>query len=216
VRNVKIDSHGPNNDGCDPESSKDVLIQDCFYNTGDDCIAIKSGRNNDGRKAGIPSENIIIRDCNMKNGHGGIVIGSEASGGARNIFVENCTMEGPDLLAALRIKTNSNRGGIIRDIFVRDLDIGQLKEAVIKINCLYNVDSEGTDVYIPQVRNIRLSNILSEKSKYPMILQGVEGANSIDSIFVINSEFNNVEKQSIIRFAKTVQIENVKINMERR
>ena len=81
VRGLNIKTHGPNNDGCDPESSKDVLIEDCIFDTGDDCIAIKSGRDDDGRRVGVASENIIIRNCIMKDGHGGVVIGSEISGG---------------------------------------------------------------------------------------------------------------------------------------
>src|ERR1035437_7037934 len=85
VRGVKIDSHGPNNDGCDPECCKNVLIEQCVFSTGDDCIAIKSGRNRDGRRVNRPSENIIVRDCSMKDGHGGVSLGSECSGGIRNI-----------------------------------------------------------------------------------------------------------------------------------
>src|SRR5262249_54785485 len=88
VRGVTVRSHGPNNDGCDPESSRDVLIERCTFDTGDDCIALKSGRNDDGRRLNTPIENVIVRDCEMRDGHGGVVIGSEISGGARNIFAE--------------------------------------------------------------------------------------------------------------------------------
>ena len=85
VRGVKVYNRGPNGDGCDPESCKNVLIENCTFDTGDDCIAIKSGRNADGRKWNIPSENIIVRNCFMKNGHGGVVIGSEISGGYQQL-----------------------------------------------------------------------------------------------------------------------------------
>jgi hypothetical protein len=95
VRNVAINSHGPNNDGCDPESCRDVLIEGCTFDTGDDCIALKSGRNEDGRRLSVPTENVIVRNCVMKDGHGGVVIGSEVSGGARNIFAEKCRMDSP-------------------------------------------------------------------------------------------------------------------------
>ena len=104
IRDVKIVSHGPNNDGCDPESCTDVLIEGCLFDTGDDCIAIKSGRNNDGRRVGVPSENIIVRNCVMKDGHGGVVLGSECTGGIRNVFVENCEMDSPELDRALQTK----------------------------------------------------------------------------------------------------------------
>src|SRR5207247_1275617 len=88
VRGVTIVSHGPNNDGCNPESCRDVLIERCSFDTGDDCIALKSGRNDDGRRVGVPVENVVVRDCTMKDGHGGVTIGSEISGGARNIYAE--------------------------------------------------------------------------------------------------------------------------------
>ncbi|HVQ65011.1 MAG TPA: glycoside hydrolase family 28 protein [Terriglobia bacterium] len=116
VRGVSIDSHGPNNDGCNPESCRDVLIENCSFDTGDDCIALKSGRNNDGRRVGVPVENVIVRDCIMKDGHGGVTIGSEISGGARNVFAERCRMDSPQLDRALRLKTNSVRGGVIERI----------------------------------------------------------------------------------------------------
>ena len=120
VRGVRIDSTGPNNDGCDPECCKNVLIEKVTFNTGDDCIAIKSGRNADGRRIDVPSENIIIRDCQMVGGHGGVSLGSEASGGIRNIYVRNCHMGSPNLNRALRLKSNSYRGGYITDIVFRD------------------------------------------------------------------------------------------------
>lgn len=97
VRKVKMQSHGYNNDGCDPESCRNVLIEDCDFDTGDDCIAIKSGRDEDGRYWNIPSENIIVRHCRMKDGHAGVAIGSEVTGGCRNVWVENCTMDSPEL-----------------------------------------------------------------------------------------------------------------------
>ena len=106
VENITVDSHGPNNDGCNPESCKDVLIQNCNFDTGDDCIALKSGRNQDGRRIARPTENVIIRNCRMKDGHGGVVIGSEVSGGCRNIFAEDCEMDSPNLDRAIRVKTN--------------------------------------------------------------------------------------------------------------
>ena len=90
-----IQNDGPNGDGCDPESCEKVLIENCKFDTGDDCIAIKSGRNADGRTFNIPSKDIIVRNCEMLDGHGGVVVGSEISGGCQNVFVENCTMDSP-------------------------------------------------------------------------------------------------------------------------
>src|SRR5216684_3982426 len=131
VRGVKISSHGPNNDGCDPESSHDVLIEDCVFDTGDDCIAIKSGRNSDGRRLHAPSENIIIRNCTMKDGHGGVVIGSECSGDIRNVFAQDCRMDSPNLERVLRFKTNAIRGGVIENVYMRNVEAGQVAGAAI-------------------------------------------------------------------------------------
>ena len=96
VDGVTITSHGPNNDGCDPEYCKNVIIRNCNFNTGDDCIAIKSGRDADGRRVAIPSENIVVQNCKMLDGHGGVTIGSEISAGVRNVYVENCDMDSPE------------------------------------------------------------------------------------------------------------------------
>ncbi len=153
VRGVTVDSHGPNNDGCDPESSRDVLIEDCVFDTGDDCIAIKSGRDADGRRLHVPSENIIVRNCSMKDGHGGVVIGSEISGDCRNVFVENCRMDSPNLDRALRFKSNARRGGLIENVFMRDVMIGRVAEAVLTIDFLYDVGFPGV-----RIENVRFSD----------------------------------------------------------
>jgi len=98
VRGVTVNSpNAPNGDGCNPEASRDILIEGCEFNTGDDCIAIKSGRNRDGYDLGIPTENVIIRNCKMLDGHGGVVMGSETSGGVRNVYAYNCEMSSPNL-----------------------------------------------------------------------------------------------------------------------
>src|SRR4029079_4683213 len=170
IRGVNFVSHGPNNDGCDPESCRDMLIENSTFDTGDDCIAIKSGRDADGRRIGVPSENIIIRGCKMKDGHGGVVLGSEMSGGIRNIFVEDCKMDSPNLLRAIRLKPNSSRGGYLENLFVRNLQVTQVKEAVVRINLQYDKD-RGTNY--PTVRNIQLQNITSDKSKRPFYFVGL-------------------------------------------
>lgn len=137
VRGVTVVSHGPNNDGCNPESRRDVLIEECVFDTGDDCIAIKSGRNDDGRRIATPSENIIVRNCVMKDGHGGVVMGSEISGGVRNVFVENCKMDSTNLDRALRFNSNAKRGGVIENVFMRNVEVGRVAEAILTIDFLY-------------------------------------------------------------------------------
>ncbi len=153
VRGVTVTSHGPNNDGCNPESCRNVLIEDCRFDTGDDCIAIKSGRNADGRRLAAPSENIVVRKCFMKDGHGGVVLGSEMSGGIRNIFVEDCQMDSPHLERAIRLKSNSRRGGFLENLFVRNIEVGEVSHAVLTINLEY-AKERGQD--FPTVRNVQL------------------------------------------------------------
>ena len=126
VRNVTVSSHGPNNDGCDPESSVDVLIDGCTFDTGDDCIAIKSGRNADGRRLHAPSENLIVQNCIMKDGHGGVTMGSECSGDIRNVFAQDCRMDSPNLDRVLRFKNNAIRGGVIEHVYMRNVKCGQV------------------------------------------------------------------------------------------
>jgi len=211
VRNVKVIGHGPNNDGCNPESCKDVLIKGCYFDTGDDCIAIKSGRNNDGRRVNVPSENIIIRNCEMRDGHGGVVIGSEMTGGVRNIFAENCTMDSPNLERALRIKTNSVRGGTVENIYLRNITIGQVAEAVVKINFHYGEGDTGD--YPPTVCNINLQNVTSEKSEYALLLKGYDRS-PITDIHLKDCEFNNVEKSNVLVGVNNLTLKNVMINGE--
>ena len=209
IKNATIEGLGPNNDGCDPESSKNVLIKNCYFNTGDDCIAIKSGRNNDGRRINIPSENIVIQDCKMKEGHGGVVIGSEISGGAKNIFAENCVMNSPNLDRAIRIKTNAVRGGLIEYVYVRNIKIGQVKEAIIKINFYYEEGANGN--FLPVVRNLDFSNITSEKSEYAIWIKAFDKT-PVTNIKFHDCVFQNVEKENLIENVDSMEIKNVIIN----
>lgn len=194
IKGVTIVNSGPNGDGCDPESCKNVLIENCTFNTGDDCIAIKSGRNSDGRKWNIPSENIVIRNCHMKNGHGGIVIGSEISGGFRNLFVENCKMDSPDLDRVIRIKTSTARGGTIENIYIRNIEVGQCREAVLKINLNYEPDEPAQRGFTPTVRNIYIDNVNCSKSEYGVWLYGLDNPRNISNVHINNCTFNGVEK----------------------
>jgi len=199
VRGVTVNSVGaPNGDGCDPESCKNVLIENCTFNTGDDCIAIKSGRNNDGRKWNIPSENIIVRNCRMQNGHGGVVIGSEISGGFRNLFVDNCEMDSPLLDRVIRIKTNNCRGGLIENIFVRNVNVGQCREAVLKINLLYEPNEACNRSYPPVVKNVWLENVKCGQSRYGVYIAGYENSENISDINLIGCEWNNVKENNRI------------------
>ncbi len=210
VRGVSVFNRGPNGDGCDPESCKNVLIENCEFDTGDDCIAIKSGRNNDGRKWNIPSENIWVRNCHMKNGHGGVVIGSEISGGYKNLYVEDCTMDSPQLDRVIRIKTNNCRGGIIENIWVRNIEVGQCKEAVLKINLLYESKEDCNRAFDPIVRNVHLKNITCNKSQYGIIIDGMEGKDQVYDISVEDCKFYNVKNfENRLSGVRDVVLKNV-------
>ena len=206
VRGVNIMSHGPNNDGCDPESCRDVLIEGCVFDTGDDCIAIKSGRNNDGRRVATPSENLVVRRCTMKEGHGGVVIGSEISGGCRNVFVEDCTMDSPDLNRALRFKSNAVRGGTIENVFMRNTTIGQVRDAVLQIDFVYEEGAKGP--YKPVVRNVVMENVTVRQTPRILNVVGFPGA-EISGVRIINSTFLNVAGPDIIKDAGDIRLENV-------
>jgi len=209
IRGVTIDSHGPNNDGCDPESCRDVLIEKCTFDTGDDCIALKSGRNNDGRRLATPIENVIVRDCVMKDGHGGVTIGSEISGGARNIFAERCKMDSPQLDRALRLKNNSQRGGLIERVYMRDVTVGQVKEAIVSIDFNYEEGDNGN--FPPMVRNVDVRNVTSAKSQYALYLRGFPRA-VITDVRLQNCKFQNVAKPDVLENVKDIVLSNVTVN----
>lgn len=214
VRRVHVQNDGPNGDGCDPESCKNVLIEKCYFDTGDDCIAIKSGRNRDGRTLGIPSENIIVRDCYMKNGHGGVVVGSEISGGYKNLFVENCKMDSPDLDRVIRIKTNSCRGGVIEDIYVRNVQVGQCKEAVLKINLDYEPREVCDRSFPPVVRNVFLDKVDCNASKYGVMIVGLPDKCNVYNIEVKDCNFNGVttDRNNITGEVRDVRFDNLRLN----
>ena len=202
---MKVVSHGPNNDGCDPESSSDVLIEDSLFDTGDDCIALKSGRNADGRRLATPVERVVVRRCTMKAGHGGVTIGSEISGGARDVFVETCEMSSPDLERGLRIKTNAMRGGIVENVFVRDVTIGEVGNA-IDIDMLYEEGANGT--FPPTVRNVRVERMTVGKAVHALFLRALDGA-PLRGIAVSDSAFGSVAKGNRIEGTVDLDLRNV-------
>jgi polygalacturonase len=212
VRDVKISSHGPNNDGCDPDSCTDVLIENCVFDTGDDCIAIKSGRNRDGRRLGKPSENIVIRNCRMKDGHGGVTIGSEMSGGVRNVFAEDCQLSSPNLNQALRVKTNAMRGGTIENVFLRNLTIGEIADAVFEVDFFYEEGLKGPER--PVVRNIEIFNVTCKKAKYALYVRGFPDA-PIRDVRLDHCNFENVGSANVVESVEGLKLRGVTINGKR-
>lgn len=212
VRNVTVNSEGPNNDGCDPESCKNVLIENCTFNTGDDCIALKSGRDFDGRRENAPIENVLIRNCHMRKGHGGVSMGSEISGGCKNIFVENCEMSSPELDRAILIKTNNSRGGTTDGVYVRNITVGEVSDAILSINCSYHINTEGEGKFIPAIKNVFMSNVTSQKSTFAIWLDGIKGITCVNNINVTDCVFTGVKENNQIKNIGKVTLKNVLIN----
>jgi len=212
VRGVTVVTHGPNNDGCNPESCRDVLIERCHFDTGDDCIAIKSGRNADGRRLAAPSENIIVRDCRMKDGHGGVTIGSEISGGVRYVFAERCEMDSPNLDRALRFKNNAARGGVIEHVYMRDVTVGEVAHAVLAIDFHYEEGRNGA--FTPVARHVEMRNVTSRKSEYGLYLRGFDDA-PISDVRLIDCAFSGVEKGNVVEHVRGLELRGVTINGER-
>ncbi|MCW8926678.1 MAG: glycoside hydrolase family 28 protein, partial [Xanthomonadales bacterium] len=208
VRGVTCRSMGPNSDGCDPESCKNVLIEECIFDTGDDCIAIKSGRNADGRRVGVASENIVVSNCEMKAGHGGVVMGSELSGGIRNVFVENCRMSSPDLERGIRIKTNAMRGGGVQNLNVRKLEIGTVRDLFV-INFYYEEGENGP--FAPLVKGLEIRDVHCVTAERVMDLRGFEHA-PIQEVVLANITVDEAAKPSRISHVNGLVFDGVTVN----
>jgi polygalacturonase len=208
VNGVHITSLGPNNDGVDPESSKNVWIKNSYFNTGDDCIAIKSGRDQDGRRIDVPSENIIIENSHMADGHGGVVIGSEVSGGVKNVYVQDLTMSSPNLERVLRIKTSSRRGGVIQNIYMRNVKVGTYKDAAVKVSMFYGPPGN----FMPMVKNIIVDNLQVENGgKYGIYVKAYKES-PVKNLTIKNSTIRGVEEPIKVNHVKNMQLKQVRIN----
>jgi polygalacturonase len=200
----------PNTDGCDPESCTNVLVSGCYFSNGDDCIAIKSGRNADGRRVNVPCTNVIIQNCKMQDGHGGITIGSETSGGISNIFAENDTMSSANLQYALRFKSNSKRGGTLENFYYRNIYVGQVSKNVVHAELNYGGE---TGSYIPIMRNVFIDSLACLKALgYAISMHGLSNS-PISSIAMTNSMFTNITKNTLdTQYVSGLNFTNVKLN----
>lgn len=173
IRRVNVDTDGPNNDGIDPDSCKDVLIEHCTFSTGDDCVVLKSGYNEDGWRVGKPTENVIMRHCSSKHGHGGLVIGSEMSGGVRNVFMHDCEFAGTD--RAIRIKSRRDRGGVVERVYARDIKVRGMQEEVIILNMDYSADkSAASNQRAPVFRDMCFERIEADGAPVAISITGLE------------------------------------------
>lgn len=209
VRGVDVMGHGPNNDGCDPESCETMLIERCSFDTGDDCIAINSGRNEDGRRIGRPARDIVIADCHMKEGHGGVAIGSQISGGASAIFVERCVMDSADLWYAIRFKNNALRGGVLEDLHYRDISVGQVAKAAI--TCDFNYEEGPNGPFKPVLRGVTIERLIAEQATMVLDSQGLPGA-PVTDLSLRDCRFDGVTAPSIVLHTERLSLANVRVN----
>jgi len=208
IRGVKVITDGPNNDGIDPDSCRDMLIENCTFDTGDDCVVLKSGYNEDGWRVGRPTENVIMRNCYSKRGHGGLVIGSEMSGDVRNVFMENCEFEGTD--RAVRIKSRRGRGGVVENIYARNLKVKDMKYEVAILNMDYSADrNKAANERPPVFRNMQFENITGDGAPTAILIQG------LDDSPIENIRFSNMHIKStkgvVANFTKGLVFDNVQV-----
>lgn len=210
---IKNPDYAQNGDGADIESCKNVLMENCVFDVGDDAICIKSGKDAEGRKRGMPTENMIVRNNTVYSGHGGFVIGSEMSGGARNIFVYDCTFRGTD--KGLRFKTTRGRGGVVENIFIKNINMVDIGSEAIFFDMYYWVKApkENEVAVIPPVteetpifRNIYIENIICNGAKKGIFVRGIPEM-PVQNIYMENLVLNaNIAAE--IKDAKGIYIKN--------
>jgi polygalacturonase len=169
----------PNTDGVDPDSCRNMRISNCHIDVGDDCIAIKSGYDQDGRRVGIPCENILVSNCAFGRGHGGVAIGSEMSGSVRNVTVVNCAFDGTQ--RGLRVKTAMGRGGVIEYFRASNLVMRNIADAAFSITAAYEDGKPGTNAAsaaegIPHLRHFYWGNVSVVNAKKVADLSGLAAA----------------------------------------
>lgn len=223
VRNllVRNPDYARNGDGLDVESCRNVLVEGCTFDVGDDGICIKSGKDEEGRKRGVPTENALIRRNVVYHAHGGFVIGSEMSGGARNLFVEDCTFMGTDI--GLRFKTARGRGGVVEDIYVRNIAMKDIVHDAILFDMYYFMKAppklaDGTAAPVevpavteatPQFRRFFISNVVCDGAERAIFLRGLPEM-SIQQITLDNLVLRATKGVELIE-AQNISISNLRL-----
>lgn len=209
VDGVTLSSHGANNDGCDPESCSGVWIKNCRFDTGDDCISLKSGRDRDGRLASIPCENILIENNDFADGHGGVALGSEMSGGIRRVLARGNRFSSPNLTYALRLKTNARRGGRVEQIMLCDSVMEHVHGAAVHGTMLYEDGRNGDD--LPLFRDITIENIAAHGGDYGIFLEAFPET-PITGLTLRNITIDGADKALRSMNWENAVVENVVIN----
>ena len=211
-----------NGDGIDVESCKNVLLQNSTFDAGDDGICVKSGRDEDGRRRGRPTENMIVRNDIVYRAHGGFVVGSEMSGGARNIFVSDCSFIGTDI--GLRFKTVRGRGGIVEKIYVKNISMRDIVHQAVFLDMYYfakppsiadiyagkaTVDIPAVTDATPRFRDIHISNIVCDGAEEGIFVRGLPEMN-IRDIYLENMVLK-VAKGAELAEAQQVHLKNIQL-----
>jgi polygalacturonase len=200
----------PNTDGINPESCKNVHISDCHISVGDDCITIKSGRDLQARKIGVPCENITITNCTMLSGHGGVVIGSEMSGGVKKVTISNCVFDGTD--RGIRLKSTRGRGGVVEDIRVSNIVMSNIKKEAIVFNLKYSkMPQEPKSERTPEFRNIYISGLSVRGVHTPLKVVGLEEA-PIEGIVMRDVYVTDAKEECIFQDCKNLVIDGVYVD----
>jgi polygalacturonase len=225
VRNIFVKNpwYAQNGDGIDVESCKNVLIENSVFDVGDDALCMKSGRDAEGRKRGMATENVIIRGCTVYAAHGGFVIGSEMSGGARNMYVSNCTFIGTDI--GLRFKTTRGRGGVVENIFIKDIYMKDIPAEAILFDMYYmakdpvalagekrelpKVEVKAVDETTPVFKNFHISNVYCNGAEKAIFIRGLPEMHVKD--IVLENMVLRADKGIDVQEASGISFKNIKV-----
>ncbi len=209
IRNVRVDNDGPNTDGIVIDSSKNIIVENTFVNSGDDAIVIKSGKDTDGLRVNKPSENIVIRNNTIKNGHSGFAIGSEMSGDVRNVLFENTTIDRVDF--GLQMKSMRGRGGIIENIWMRNIQIRRASKQAILVDMQYGTPTDPFSPLLPSFHTIHFQNIDCRRTDEAIVLRGLEQSH-IQDIHLSNITIG-AKSEGLKEYTDDMVFGNVVINI---
>lgn len=216
---VKNPDYAQNGDGLDIESCRNVLVEGSIFDVGDDAICIKSGKDEEGRKRGKPTENVVIRNNHIYKGHGGFVIGSEMSGGAKNIFVYDCSFMGTDV--GLRFKTTRGRGGVVSDIYIKNIHMKDIVHDAILFDMYYFTKPSAANEKVeippvteatPQLQNFHISNIVCTGAERGIFMRGLPEM-SVRNI-VLNNIVMKCNKGVELIETSGIQLKNIQLYSE--
>jgi hypothetical protein len=225
VRNIFVKNpwYAQNGDGIDVESCSNVLIENSVFDVGDDALCMKSGRDAEGRKRAMPTQNVIIRGCTVYASHGGFVIGSEMSGGARNMYISNCTFIGTDI--GLRFKTTRGRGGVVENIFIKDIYMKDIPAEAILFDMYYmakdpvpllgekrelpKVEVKPVDETTPVFKNFHISNVYCNGAAKGIFVRGLPEMHIKD--IVLENMVIQADKGIDVQEASGITFKNIQI-----